>query len=682
VKIDKDTTVPYTVFILCGFVYLFLHLAAMHTDTPVLWGVDSWRYFSPWIGYVLFVTGTAAFMPQVRRVLKLPVENGGRLTARLPATVWALIIIPVLYQFRQKTFLLGDGLLRIRSTEGTYWGFNAEEPLDSMLHNTVHYLVRPHFGNRGAEVYQWLSVVIGAVTLLGVVYYIKKLFRSSGERWFAGGLIATAGSVQLFFGYVENYTLLNCLILMFLLSSFLMLKRGKPSIVPAVFFSAAFVSHPVAVVFFPSAVYVYAVVQGGKNIRDKIIQRLVKPAAVVLVFISLILIAVRSVGGSVTVFIESYTHSSNLLPLFPKGGQYSILSPAHILDVMNEIALITPSVIAFGLIVLSFGSLVRSRRIIFLLLSSAGAVFFMVVFNPKLGYARDWDIFAIAAFPLTLILTDAIIGMSKENLYRIGFPLVFVSLLHTASWVAVNASENVSVARYESITQAPWWPESARGLAHDELGQYYFTLDDFDNYIFQYRKAFSLTGNTRYYKNVVKMQAHLMRIGELEEYVNSNSPNPDGWFYLGSAYLKAEQWDDAHRALAKALELHPGYSEIHSRLGQALAMTGKYDEALAEFTQAAVSNEGTEDGTRHLIYNNIGTIHASEKRYNEAIENFTEAVSIKSDFAQGYFSLAKMYLMTHRDSLAVVHARLAARHGYDRAAVEEMIGLSRFEEGR
>jgi tetratricopeptide (TPR) repeat protein len=203
----------------------------------------------------------------------------------------------------------------------------------------------------------------------------------------------------------------------------------------------------------------------------------------------------------------------------------------------------------------------------------------------------------------------------------------------------------------------------------------HFERGEMDEYITHYREAYALTGNMRYYKNVASGLADAGRLDDLASFAAEGPDVPEGWHMLGTAYIEAGKWEDALEAIGKAADADSAYHGIHTLMGQAYAMTGRYNEALAAFREAVARNEGAKDGTRHLLFNNIGTIHAMREQYTEAIGQFLLAVREKPDFAQGHFSIAKMYAATGNDSLASKHARMAERYGHDKKAVMEVLGM-------
>jgi tetratricopeptide (TPR) repeat protein len=117
---------------------------------------------------------------------------------------------------------------------------------------------------------------------------------------------------------------------------------------------------------------------------------------------------------------------------------------------------------------------------------------------------------------------------------------------------------------------------------------------------------------------------------------------------LGDLYATAER---NPRAAAdeyrKALAIKPDYHPARLGLGLALLAGGDRAGALAELQRLAKDTPG--DPTAwHLI----GRIHASEKRYGEAVKALTEALRVQPDFLPALVDRADVYAAADEDRKA------------------------------
>ena len=96
-----------------------------------------------------------------------------------------------------------------------------------------------------------------------------------------------------------------------------------------------------------------------------------------------------------------------IIPLFkghPMTPGYWLFSPAHLLDIVNEFLLVTPLLPV--LTILGWKSpkaIIDDGTSLFFGVLGLGGLIFMFIIDPKLGMARDWDLFALVAFPWLLL---------------------------------------------------------------------------------------------------------------------------------------------------------------------------------------------------------------------------------------------------------------------------------------
>ncbi len=152
-----------------------------------------------------------------------------------------------------------------------------------------------------------------------------------------------------------------------------------------------------------------------------------------------------------------------------------------------------------------------------------------------------------------------------------------------------------------------------------------------------YREAY-----VDYQKGVLllKKKEYSMAVNFLQSAIQKEPKNAQYWNALGLALSAMGEYQDAIDALNKALELNPQLTDIHNTLGAIYTELGKYDEALKEYRE--VLNDKTYP-TPHFVYFNIGLLKEKQKKYDEAIAAFEQAISLKDDFYRVYIPLAQLY---------------------------------------
>jgi Flp pilus assembly protein TadD len=103
--------------------------------------------------------------------------------------------------------------------------------------------------------------------------------------------------------------------------------------------------------------------------------------------------------------------------------------------------------------------------------------------------------------------------------------------------------------------------------------------------------------------------------------------------------------------------------------GVAAAEAGKYDDAVAKFTEAAglVPN-------CHICYYNIGSAYAKKEDWAKAEEGYKKSVEVKPDYAEGWNALASLYNQQKKYDLATQASEKAAALGGAAAGADGAAG--------
>jgi tetratricopeptide (TPR) repeat protein len=665
-------------FIIAGLVYLAAHLIAGLTGSPYWWGVDSWRMFPPSATWVLFGLGVLLFVPQVQRAVLSQVKQAGRIIICIPRPVWVIGAGAVFWLFRQRTFFLGDGFLRIRNvTDHLAHGFRFplmtwEEPLDTFVHSAL-YLLSGHFAFiTGRFVYQGVSIAAGITALWLVTGYVRTVYRTSQTRTLAIIAVFTTGAVQLFFGYVESYTVAWMCVLAALMALLAMLKSGAFSVVPAILFAFAVSSHPLTLAIAPGIAYGYWCVIGSESGRNKnglwglvlvVIALIWAVTAVMLHF------GVASTGQRLSAGV------SHFLPLFPGAGNggYAVFSWAHAVDIANELALLLPLGIALVLPVMASDDIKAGLRNRLLLLAAAGPLCMLVFLDPKLGSARDWDLFSLLALPATLLIAERLTRLQKQDMHRIIVPLIGVAFLHTVPWILVNSSETASLDRFNRLAGTPWWSETSKGIAYEALGTYESEHARYGAAADAYAVAYEHTGNIRYYRNVIAMYQKGDDPDGLGRFVQSQKPLAEGFAYLGELYLRLKRVEEASVALRQAVALDPQYPNAYFNLGNALSTAKQYAESLDAFTHALTL--ASDPSSRAMTLTNRANAYLLLGQLDNAVADYLAAIESLPSYNLAHYNLAYAYYLRNEFDLAGAQLDEAARTGYPKAEVEQLRGM-------
>jgi hypothetical protein len=269
------------------------------------------------------------------------------------------------------------------------------------------------------------------------------------------GLVLTTGSMQLFFGYVENYTIISVGLLITLFLAWYALQGKIAPVWPVLALSMTNGFHPSTVFLWPGMLFLAWACRQRRyvSLSGALLQTILPPLLVG--------------GGGVLALMEYGDHGlSSLLgddrpgggdgiwfvPLFEATNEwqhYTMFSWAHLLDWLNEHFLISP----FGLPLIVL-TLLTARRFkltlfhrpadkdyaVFLGVTTGSYLLLTWLWNPDYGGWKDWDLFAPSAFVYTLLGGYLLVRVliTPARLKEGSLFVITVSLLHTAAWIFTN----------------------------------------------------------------------------------------------------------------------------------------------------------------------------------------------------------------------------------------------------
>jgi len=414
-----------------------------------------------------------------RKVRLLPVADNKRLWF---AAIALGMAIPF-WIFRIRHLRWGDAhfivnALSYTGSDRPVWTvYNWQAPLSIFFHAQLWFLFNPVPGVSVQTLYAVTSVLSG----IGFVYVLFLLADALGRDWAEKatifGLVITTGSMQLFFGYVENYTIISSGLLLTLYLGVRCLQGEVSLVWPSLVLAVTNAFHPSTIVLWPAIGYL-GWRDAGRRLSawDKALTwvRLVLPP--VLVFAGLATLMMVGGHGPGALLQDDRPGGADGIPFVPlfsvttEWQHYTIFSLAHMLDWANEHLLISPFGVPLLLLVLINGIVSRRRSVgpfqdnnrpqtgsqsaqddpgitVFLTIASLAYLLLTFVWNPDYGGRRDWDLFAPSAFVYTLLaayllarqLGDRRIShVGRCSLARVVRLLIATSALYAIAWIYYN----------------------------------------------------------------------------------------------------------------------------------------------------------------------------------------------------------------------------------------------------
>ena len=130
--------------------------------------------------------------------------------------------------------------------------YNWQAPFTVFLHQRLwQFVADPLLGWPVENVYATTSIICGMIFVYMLLTFTAQLGRSPLESAVLAGLILTTGSMQLFFGYVENYTLVSLGLLITLFLAWRALHGEIQPVWPVLALSLTNAFHPSTVFLWP-----------------------------------------------------------------------------------------------------------------------------------------------------------------------------------------------------------------------------------------------------------------------------------------------------------------------------------------------------------------------------------------------------------------------------------------------
>lgn len=449
-----------------GAPVVVVHLLALGPLRGVLWGAHFYAFLPAWALAVSLVVvaaaALAAFTPRGRALMATvrvsDVETWLRARRRRVMFATMLGAATLFWLLRSRHLLLGDGLpLTARVLEGG--SFHPFEPLTAWLQVQVHALARGLFATQGAPSWRvvWDALALGSVVagalFVPVAWALARELaaaRSGAIAALVFLVLLAQGYAQLFFGYVENYTWYTLALGLYLLAALRHLGGRWPLAAPGAALVLALTLHLSAAAMIPSFAVLAARGLAHRAGRVCALRDLALTAALSAIA-SLALARLHpgySLGRSLLDVARAIAEGSHA-----QAAGYA-LSARHWRDFLNEQLLIGP----LGLFLFLPGSLAAARawrdpRVAFALAAGAGYLAACwIAGDSNLGYARNWDLLAPSGLVFATGALLMLVRAAPEGLPGGALVLALaVSLFHTVPWVAVNACERRSLARFETL---------------------------------------------------------------------------------------------------------------------------------------------------------------------------------------------------------------------------------------
>lgn len=494
-----------------------------------------------------------------------------------PAVAIATLAIVVFWLLRSPVHFLGDGNTNIAvygQGEGSLYKWTSYGSM--FIVRTVQRWLGSLDETTARQAFQIVSVMSGGVTVFLLMRLASRIGRDTTIRLVSAAVLLASGALLMFFGYAEFYPLLWMFGTLFLLMAIRYTQTGRGLVWVWMSFVVSVVMHAQAVVLLPALVWL-TFAPRDKASRELLLTRAHLIAGLV----------VACIGA--TAFVWMYQRNLAFEVMFlppltgrPQSPEYAMVSLKHLIDIVNLVVVLCPSVLI--LVALWMRDRNRSARdgaSIFLALSSAGSLAFVLMVDPVFGMGRDWDLFAFMLLPPIAWLVRRIAVSSTVLSFRHVVMIVVISAVASGSFVAANITHDAAAERFKSLLE--FYDRKDRA-GWSILVDHYNRIGDRQGAAYglrQMRARFPEYDDLERVYTLVNAGRYREALPQAQRLAEYNPYNADFLQILGNIAGKLGDLGSAERLYLDAVALKPYNVGIRNELGQLYVTYGRLDEGLA-----------------------------------------------------------------------------------------------------
>ncbi|MFH1220231.1 MAG: tetratricopeptide repeat protein [Candidatus Eisenbacteria bacterium] len=636
---EKRKSIPW-LFAFVGIAFLLAHLAAASAYSNWLWGFNHYFFLPRIWSVVIIAAGCVLCLPPVwSRLIRVGRSWGRAARARhlnpvLCDLLVAGVIATLFWLLRAHYHFLGDGRLVIRLLDEGKW-FHPIEPLDRIAHYGLLRATRSLLGWNAETVYAVLSIAAGFVYALTAL----RLGALFGKRVFVTAFLLTLGTVALFAGYAESYSLASAAIVVYMYVALQYLAGQRRFVWVGVTLLTGVALHFALTFLIPSFLYLLIARDHRPPVPGR--RTVLSGVGFLALIAAMIAVALRYGRAGETAVV--------LVPWTPNPiAQYTLFSWQHLVDFLNEQVLISPlALLAAGWFVVAFWrspSLRQSARFRFLMLAAAFPFLANLALRPGLGGSRDWDLWSMGSLPYAVAAAGWIASglqgrvdvapgtnRARSALFRsAAYIVLVVGAVHIVPWLAVNHSAQLSLDRFTCmLDRNPLWTGKRLAAAHNELAHFYLEKYEFTEAARELKRTVAIDPErARYWESLGVAYVGLGKAKEAESSmqraVELDPNDASSLNSLGRLYLDTGRAAEAEATLNRALRVDPEYGPAHFNLGQLCAARGEPARAAAAYRRAAQAWPRSPT----YWYNLAATLEAVPGNEKEAAEAWRRVVTL------------------------------------------------------
>jgi len=562
------------------------------------------------------------------------------------------VLVFLFVLFSAETHFLGDGyqLIANLSVQSVHF-FKWSELGTAMIQSGIHSLLGPPSETTARLTFQIISYASGALSIWLYFLIAHIITDNPLRRVLVLITLLGSGTLLLFFGYIENYPLLQACYAALIYFGLRRLKTGRGVIPTMIILLMGILLHLQMAVFIPAVIYLGLATGTGNRIY-----RRYRPAVISL----LVFAGVGVIGLSLYTYLTDISFAGHFMPLLKDKAVapgYTIFSFSHLLDIFNELLLLSPTLVLFVIPAYSNMALARrSRTVLFLLLSCVGGLLFLLLIDPKLSMPRDWDLFSLSALSPTLLLVyllpDEFLHTARRLFLSLGMYLVLAVGMFLLTGLQTETSIRnieyiIHLDRGKSLSSLICLRDYYRKQGEEEkkdsvnMTYYFYYQDDrmikeaFDalgiSDIARAERLLTLITPDKFNANYRSLLAtyhfikgnHETALRETQQAISLGLHTVDLYRKLGLVHLALRQDDEAAGALHRALEIEPSNDKTIENLAAVFLASRRVDSVVYYTNLLLTADSGNVQGYV-LLYSLYSQINQSDsaRKYADLYHRF------------------------------------------------------------
>jgi tetratricopeptide (TPR) repeat protein len=644
----KNRRVLTLLFVVLSLLILYFY-GAIH-PTALTWGFQSYG-FLPWYYFLatIILVATAAGFLFIKGETSFPRLLNSIVRHQIIFFIFlGLLFFGLSYLLRVRAPLLGDGFFLVKNFSDAIHGDSPVYYRDEPLATGYFWWALKAFGFPATyqgflQGYLIAELVLEAGFFLAVYFTLRFLSDDPTARVISMLSITAMPYMQLFFGYVETYSVTLFVLSFYILVVVLTLRGKVPFFLLPSCFLLLFLTHYLTALLFPSLLYI-----AYREIKNRGWKHVAAGFGIAASIFLIILIAINFDIDPYTTTVPhhhylSLTSETNSYDADTEA--YTLLSQYHLNDLTNYFILM-------GIPLLLIIPLARRGKLADSFLRREMRWFFIFAVVPMLcaflfikldlGAIRDWDVFAAYFYPIALFLSVQTTEFADAATVRSVLFIIIVLFLFSSAYWLVNAGTEPAVARILTVFDRRVLSHGAYYTASLNLAQYYHQSHQDEKAIdvwARYQNEFP--GDPRSYENLI---------------FNYQKLPPPHEADIERVYRK---W---HRTIPTDTTARQLYRNYCVDRGNTFFQEAHYSNAALYYQQAI-----TIDSTYANALNNLGSVYAQQGNRELAEKYFLLALRRNQQYGEAMFNLGTMLADEGKIDEAKGYYRSAAALHLDRA---------------